>query len=185
MMATVERRRRHNSHPDPRLILSRSGRLPYHLAARHGHRDVLEWLDPSIPLMFLLSSAESVADGSNEHRIGVPRLAVLASKALHAALMSDLEKAERERDEQIKLFEQQRAEREARDAAKEREKLSKTLKGRIGAMLGGLTGSRRNSFVVSAEDKKAGKRRKKGSKKKDEKKKDLLGATAQRCVDKD
>ncbi len=34
LLATVERRRRARSHPDPRLILTRSQRLPFHIAAR-------------------------------------------------------------------------------------------------------------------------------------------------------
>ena len=34
MMGTLERRQRARSHPDPRLILTRSQRLPFHLAAR-------------------------------------------------------------------------------------------------------------------------------------------------------
>lgn len=37
MLETAERRRRQRSHPDPRLILTRSARLPYHYA----HRQVI------------------------------------------------------------------------------------------------------------------------------------------------
>ncbi|PNH08723.1 hypothetical protein TSOC_004713 [Tetrabaena socialis] len=59
MMATVERRRRARSHPDPRLILTRTQRLAFHVAARCGHRHLLDWLDPSVPLMFLFGGEEA------------------------------------------------------------------------------------------------------------------------------
>ncbi len=76
LMATVERRRRQRSHPDPRLVLTRTARLPYHFAHRLGHTEMLEWLDPSIPLMFLFAGTEQDAAGGaggDEVTIGVPR----------------------------------------------------------------------------------------------------------------
>ncbi|GAX83212.1 hypothetical protein CEUSTIGMA_g10638.t1 [Chlamydomonas eustigma] len=150
LMVTIERTRRQQSHPDPRLILTRSGRLPYHLAARHGHREALEWLDPSIPLMFLLSGSEPQVRGEGNEAVslaGVSRLAVLAAKALHGVLMADLVMAEREIEEERKRLEVERAEQaaEAELRRKEtRDRLSSTLTGRLGAMLSKAV-PRRNS----------------------------------------
>lgn len=71
-LATAERRRRQRTHPDPRLILNRSQRLSYHLALRAGHTSLTEWLDPSIPFMFLFPGAPE-ADGFSTKLVGVPR----------------------------------------------------------------------------------------------------------------
>jgi hypothetical protein len=66
-----ERRQRSRRNPDLRLILTRTRRIPFHIAARHQHTDVLEYLDPSIPLSFLLSgSAEDSAEGSALPAVG-------------------------------------------------------------------------------------------------------------------
>ncbi|KAG1672832.1 hypothetical protein FOA52_004636 [Chlamydomonas sp. UWO 241] len=92
-----ERRVRSRRNPDLRLILTRTRRIAFHIAARHQHTDVLEWLDPSIPLSFLLAgSAEDTVEGSLLPAVGVPRLGVLAANALHAALASDLRAIEAE-----------------------------------------------------------------------------------------
>eukprot|EP00955_Chlamydomonas_euryale_P086221 364198-Chlamydomonas_euryale.AAC.7 len=43
--------------PDPRLLVTFCGQLPYHLAARGGGGAALaEWLDPAVPLEMLLAT---------------------------------------------------------------------------------------------------------------------------------
>ncbi len=82
------------STPDPRLILTRNGRLAYHIAVRFNKTSILEWLDPSIPLMFLLSGgsgADAGEGGENVLTASVPRLTVIAATVLHKTLMSSLE----------------------------------------------------------------------------------------------
>ncbi|KAG2447013.1 hypothetical protein HYH02_008166 [Chlamydomonas schloesseri] len=108
MLATAERRRRARSHPDPRLILTRTQRLPFHIAARCGHRPLLDYLDPSIPLMFLFGGEEedsgpgggggaggggATGGGGGVALVGVSRLTVIAARALHVALLASLDTA--------------------------------------------------------------------------------------------
>ena len=95
-LETQERRRRQRAHPDPRLVISRTGQLPYHLARPLHRGEICEWLDPSVPLMFLLSATDEGAAGgaaggptsssqtgsaSDLATVGVPRLTLLAAKA--------------------------------------------------------------------------------------------------------
>ncbi|KAJ9509326.1 hypothetical protein QJQ45_001784 [Haematococcus lacustris] len=97
-----QQRRRARSQPDPRLILTRTARLAYHLAYAAHHTELLEWLDPSIPLMFLLSGSDDVQTSSQPDAsgqgllIGVPRLTMLAAKALHSQLLVQLDLAEKD-----------------------------------------------------------------------------------------
>lgn len=136
MVETNERHRRANTHPDPRLILTRTGRLPYHLALRFGHTQVLEWLDPSIPLMFLLSGSDEPSSaqagegrGGLVNVVGVPRLTVLAASALHLALMNDLRRVEKEIDMDDKQKEEMAVRIEAeKKLLKEEKKLRKKKK---------------------------------------------------------
>lgn len=138
MVETTERNRRATVHPDPRLILTRTARLPYHLATRYGHTDILELLDPSIPLMFLLSGSDEASashqngEGGLLNVVGVPRLTVIAASALHRALMSDLDRVERNIEEEEKRKEEEavRKEAERKLAKKEKKKkVKKTLTG--------------------------------------------------------
>lgn len=143
MVVTNERQRRQHAHPDPRLILTRTGRLPYHLALRHGHSNVLEWLDPSIPLMFLLSGS----DDAPLAVVGVPRLAVMAASALHLALMLDLERVNgvieeddrRRAADQVRHKAEQRLAEEAIRAAKRRQASLKKGGGKSFRNILGLT----------------------------------------------
>lgn len=108
-MATIERRRRARSHPDPRLILSRTQRLPFHMAARARHRPLLDWLDPSVPLMFLFSGDDdtgSTGAGGSGQLVGVPRLTVLSARALHECLQASLTAAKLVLKEHEQLKEQ-------------------------------------------------------------------------------
>ena len=79
MMGTVERGRRRRLHPDPRLIVTRTARLAYHLAHRYAHTHLFEWLDPSIPLMFLFAGSAPEEGGRggqggvSDFIVGVPR----------------------------------------------------------------------------------------------------------------
>eukprot|EP00195_Chlamydomonas_chlamydogama_P015465 CAMPEP_0202897776 /NCGR_PEP_ID=MMETSP1392-20130828/6466_1 /ASSEMBLY_ACC=CAM_ASM_000868 /TAXON_ID=225041 /ORGANISM="Chlamydomonas chlamydogama, Strain SAG 11-48b" /LENGTH=1220 /DNA_ID=CAMNT_0049583519 /DNA_START=338 /DNA_END=4001 /DNA_ORIENTATION=+ len=116
MMATVERRRRQRSHPDPRLILTRTGRLPYHLAHRNNHTHLFEWLDPSIPLMFLFAGAGDEQDQfgagvATSLVIGVPRLTVIAANAVHDHLMTQITQVE---EQVVKARREEEAENERR-----------------------------------------------------------------------
>lgn len=132
----MERRRRQRTHPDPRLVISRTGQLPYHLARPLQRSDILEFLDPSIPLQFLLSATDEGtlgqlgvsgaaaslevdaarargAAGRDMAVVGVPRLSLLAARALHSHLVSDLVRVEKEQAA--------RAEAEAARQAQERQ----------------------------------------------------------------
>ncbi|GLC35007.1 hypothetical protein PLESTM_000268700 [Pleodorina starrii] len=136
LLGSVERRRRARSHPDPRLILTRTQRLPFHIAARAGHRELLDWLDPSVPLMFLFGGedAEGGAAGAGGQGggmaalVGVSRLTVIAARALHQALLASLDAAaadiSRHQEEQAA----RRRRREERRMAREAEAAAQSLK---------------------------------------------------------
>ncbi|GIM07792.1 hypothetical protein Vretimale_11835 [Volvox reticuliferus] len=149
MLGTTERRRRARSHPDPRLILTRTQRLPFHIATRAGHRHLLDWLDPSVPLMFLFGGEEEMRGTSGGHDgilalVGVSRLTVIAAKALHQALLTSLDVAaedirryEEEAEARRRRREERRLAREAKAAAqslkqgKEPEPADSGIRGRI------------------------------------------------------
>ncbi|EFJ39156.1 hypothetical protein VOLCADRAFT_101298, partial [Volvox carteri f. nagariensis] len=138
LLNTAERRRRARSHPDPRFILTRTQKLPFHIAARAGHRHLLDWLDPSIPLMFLLGGEEGETaapggpgEGQQQQQqqgagglvalVGVSRLTVIAAKALHRALVASLDSAE----EDIRRHEAAAAAAAARRRRREERRLAK------------------------------------------------------------
>ena len=151
MLMTLERQRRRQLHPDPRLMLTRSGRLPYHIAVQYGQRAVLEWLDPSTPLMFLLAGSDGLVAGTGGEQIslsggggggalavvGVPRLTVVAANALHAKLMAELGLAEVEMEALERRWEEERREREElkREAHKQAKRLPAQLVSRLGSIL--------------------------------------------------
>ena len=107
---------------------------------------VLEWLDPSIPLMFLLSgsdaSAPSAASAGDQGPslagfsvIGVPRLTVLAANALHGSLLADIARAEVETVAQEQRWKEEDRLREERKKQREAGlKLSSKLANQIGAI---------------------------------------------------
>jgi hypothetical protein len=72
---------------DPRAFRNQYGKLPYHLAMRRGHFHLTDWLDPSVPLRWLLTGEE--LEMSSE--FGPPRLAVIAASVLHHKLMQQLD----------------------------------------------------------------------------------------------
>lgn len=75
---------------DPRAFRNEYGRLPYHLAMRGGHTFLAEWLDPSVPVRYLLSGEEfDSLDG-----FGPARLAVIAASVLHTKLLGELDNVE-------------------------------------------------------------------------------------------
>eukprot|EP00201_Polytomella_parva_P005400 CAMPEP_0175083620 /NCGR_PEP_ID=MMETSP0052_2-20121109/27508_1 /TAXON_ID=51329 ORGANISM="Polytomella parva, Strain SAG 63-3" /NCGR_SAMPLE_ID=MMETSP0052_2 /ASSEMBLY_ACC=CAM_ASM_000194 /LENGTH=874 /DNA_ID=CAMNT_0016355139 /DNA_START=72 /DNA_END=2693 /DNA_ORIENTATION=- len=93
-----ERRRRARHHPDPRLVLTRCQRLPFHLALlRTQSHSILEWLDPSVPLMFLFGGDEEIG-AENGSLVVVSRLSVIAARTLHALLISQIDAVEAERN---------------------------------------------------------------------------------------
>ena len=164
MLMTLERQRRRQLHPDPRLMLTRSGRLPYHIAVQYGQRAVLEWLDPSIPLMFLLAGSDGLVAGTGGEQIslsggggggalavvGVPRLTVVAANALHAKLMAELGLAEVEMEALERRWEEERREREElkREAHKQAKKLPAQLVSRLGSILSSSLSRRSGQAMV-------------------------------------
>ncbi|GLC51750.1 hypothetical protein PLESTB_000543900 [Pleodorina starrii] len=136
LLGSVERRRRARSHPDPRLILTRTQRLPFHIAARAGHRELLDWLDPSVPLMFLFGGedAEGGAAGAGGQGggmaalVGVSRLTVIAARALHQALLASLDAAAADIARHAEEQAARRRRREERRMAREAEAAAQSLK---------------------------------------------------------
>jgi hypothetical protein len=75
---------------DPRALRNEYGKLPYHLAVRRAHFHLTDWLDPSVPLRWLLTGEEL----NTSSEFGPPRLAVVAASVLHHKLMKQLDTIE-------------------------------------------------------------------------------------------
>ncbi|GFR45057.1 hypothetical protein Agub_g6430 [Astrephomene gubernaculifera] len=179
LLASVERRRRARSHPDPRLILTRTQRLPFHVAARSGHRHLLDWLDPSVPLMFLFGGEEADESGGGQAGggsgggvegaearrrsgqvplVGVSRLTVIAARALHSSLLASLDAAEKEMRRAAEAAEaaaqERRRRREMRRVAKEAAAAAAALKQGKEPPPEGLTSTIRRFMGRASKDEK-------------------------------
>eukprot|EP00798_Chlamydomonas_sp_ICE-L_P031424 gene31424-6599_t len=102
MQTAADRNRRRRSHPDPRLVVTRTNQLAYHIALHRVSPSpiLLEWLDPTVSLMFLFSGEGGTRGGalllgedSYQAVATVPRLVLLAAKALHQLLQTQLNEA--------------------------------------------------------------------------------------------
>ncbi len=68
----TEQQQRARAHPDPRRILTGNSMIPYNIAARFSHVELLDLLDPAVPLMFIMFDDHDGGEGAGVS-VGPPR----------------------------------------------------------------------------------------------------------------
>jgi len=79
---------------DPRQELDLLGNMPYSIAVQWGHRTLLDVLHPHLPIETYAAQQEAALQAAQDRQSRVPRLQVIAAKAVEEALLMQLDSAQ-------------------------------------------------------------------------------------------